>query len=167
MRRKTGLALLTALTVSSGCGYSLGYRAPPSVVSVAVPMFHNATFPLRRELEFELTSAVREQIQTRTAMVLVDSDVADMVVKGTIHDFKERVVAEGPNDEKLESRVLIVVTLLVEDYQNKKRWEEKVRIDEPVSFESGQTIASARVRAAEDLAEKIVNTLDSWPGAGE
>ncbi len=129
-------------------------------------MFHNATFPLRRELEFALTSATREEIQTRTSMVLVDSGEADMVVKGTISDFSERVVAEGRNDEKLESRVYITVRLVVEDYQNEKRWEEKVRVDEPVSFDAGETIEIGRQRAIEDLAEKIVNTLDSWQTSG-
>ncbi len=162
-RSRGGLALLgLTLMASAGCGYSLGYRAPPSVTSIAVPIFHNATFPLRRELEFALTSATRKQIQTRTSLVLVDSDEADMVVKGTISDFRERVVAEGRNDEKLESRVLITVSLLVEDYQNKKRWEERIRVDEPVSFDAGETIETGRQRAIEDLAEKIVNTLDSW-----
>ncbi len=152
-RRPFDIALLgLTLMASAGCGYSLGYRAPSSVTSVAVPMFHNATFPLRRELEFALTSATREQIQTRTSMVLVDSDEADMVVQGTIRDFDERVVAEGRNDEKLESRVLITVSLLVEDYQNKKRWEETVRVDEPLSFDVGARIEIGRQRAIEDLA---------------
>ncbi len=167
IERRTRHALLgLMLTASAGCGYSLGYRAPASVTSVAVPMFHNATFPLRRELEFALTSATRRQIQTRTSMVLVDSNEADMVVKGTIRDFRERVVAEGRNDEKLESRVLITVSLLVEDYQNEKRWEETVRVDEPVSFDAGETIEIGRQRAITDLAEKIVNTLDSWSVVG-
>ena len=95
-------------------------------------------------------------------MVLVDSKDADMVVHGTIRDFKERVVAEGRTDEKVESRLLITVVLLVEDYQNEKRWEETVRVDEPVSIEIGETLEVARSRAIDNLAEKIVNTLDSW-----
>ena len=156
------LLLLSGLMFLAGCGYSLGYRAPPSVVTVAVPIFHNGTFPLRRELEYDLTAAVRTEIQNRTSLVLVDSDTADMAIQGTIRDFRERVVGEDERDKKIESRLLMTVHLLVEDYQRRKRWEETVRADEPVSVEIGETLDVARRRAIENLAEKIVNTLDSW-----
>ena len=88
--------VLTALT---GCGYSLGYRTPSAVQSVAVPIFQNQTFPLRREIEYELTSAFRKEIQARTQLCLTNSLDADMVVHGTIRYYRERVIAEGDSDQ--------------------------------------------------------------------
>lgn len=145
-----------------GCGYTLGFRAPPGVTTIAIPVFSNNTFPLRREVEYELTDLVRKEIQARTDLELVDSEDADMVVYGTLRDFRERVVTEGALDEKLESRLRITVTLIVEDYRNRRQWRESVRTREPVSVEIGETISDGRRRGIANLAEKIVNTLEDW-----
>jgi predicted PilT family ATPase len=147
---------------SAGCGYALGYRTPDSVTTIAVPIFNNETFPLRREIEYELTNAVRKEIQTKTHLELVDQDAADMVVYGTIREFQERVVAEGRRDEKIESNIHVTVELVVEDYRNKRRWRERVRVREPLSIERGETLEVAEKRAFENLAERILVTLESW-----
>ena len=95
------VAFAVLALAGGGCGYSLGYRTPPSVARIAVPIFDNQTFPLRREVELELTRAFREEIQSRTSLILTTEADADMVVYGTVNDFEERVVAEGPRDEKI------------------------------------------------------------------
>ena len=163
--RKRVAAVVVAVAgcwLVAGCGYSLGFRAPPGVTSIAIPIFSNNTFPLRREVEYELTNAVRKEIQARSDLELVDSEDADLVVYGTIQDFQERVFAEGRRDEKLESRLLIVVMLVVEDYRNRKQWRESVRTREPISVQIGETLADGRRRGIENLAEKVVNTLEDW-----
>jgi hypothetical protein len=145
-----------------GCGYGLGYRAPPSVERIAVPIFDNQTFPLRREIEYDLTSELRKAIQTRTSLVLAPADDADMIVHGTVKDFQERVVAEGANDRKLESNVFIRVHVVVEDYRNLRRWEERVEVAEPLSTEAGQSIESATLRAIRKLADRILDAIEYW-----
>ena len=82
--------------------------------TVAVPTFDNATFPLRRDVEYELSRAVRRQFLARTDLRLVEQDRADLVVYGKITEFRERVIAEGVRDEKLESNIRITVLLTVE-----------------------------------------------------
>lgn len=145
-----------------GCGYSLGYRVPDSVETIAVPMFDNQTFPLRREVELDLTAEVRKELQARTPLRLVDSSDADMVVYGTVKEFRERLVAEGRLDEKTESTVVILVRLIIEDYRNGTRREESVSVREPLSVQAGETLDQARSRAIRNLAEKVVEQVEVW-----
>ena len=157
------LALGSGLVVGlGGCGYALGYRKDPTLACIAVPTFTNATFPLRREVEYELTSAVRKEIQARTPWRLVASADADLVVFGRILEFDELVIAEGRRDEKTESNLRVTVELRAEDYRHLRTWTQQVRDVEPFSIESGETIAVARRRAIGNLAEKIVLALEAW-----
>jgi hypothetical protein len=160
--RRSVLLVLGLAAAPAGCGYGLGYRTPPSVVRVAVPIFDNQTFPLRREIEYALTSEFRKAIQTRTELVLASEDDADMAIYGTIKDFQERVVAEGENDRKLESTVFIRVLLIVEDYQNARRREERVEVAEPLSTEAGQPIEAATARAIQKLADRMLDAVEYW-----
>ena len=156
------IAPMLVLMVIAGCGYSLGYQGHPGIVSIAIPMFDNHTFPLRREIEYDITRAVRREIQSRTTLSLADSSVADMTVFGSIREFQERPIAEGPQDRVIESSLRVEVDLIVEDYQNRKRWKESVTTTQPFSVQTGETIENARSRVIENLAELIVNTLEAW-----
>ncbi len=165
-RRARCAASLLFLCGVSGCGYTLGFRAPPGARTVAVPIFNNATFPLRREVEFELTSAFRQEVQARTGLVLIDeSSNPDLVVRGRILDFRERVVAEGRLDQKTESQVLALVELQIENYLDGTRRIEAVNDLEPFSILAGETFAVGRRRAIRNLAEKLVVAMEDWTGS--
>ena len=150
-----------ALSVA-GCGYSLGYRAPEGVETVAVPIFENRTFPLRREIEYELTDALRREIQARTPLALWDSEEADLVLLGTVREFRTPTAAEGPRDERIEATLGIVVSLLVEDHRNGTRSEVEIRVAEPYSPQLGETELIARGRSVRNLAERMVAAIESW-----
>ncbi|MCZ6796248.1 MAG: LPS assembly lipoprotein LptE [Planctomycetota bacterium] len=156
------MAVVSLCFGGQGCGYRLGYDAPEGVRTVAVPIFQNATFPLRRGIEYELTDSLRREIQARAPVGLVDGDRADMVVYGTVADFQELVLAEGRQDQELESAIVVRVDLLVEDRVNRRRWTRTVSDREPFSVARGETIDEARRRAIDNLAEKILMALDAW-----
>ncbi len=163
-RRPSAVLLVAALVAPAltGCGYHLGVRAPDNVYTIAVPTFDNRTFPLRREIEYDLTTALRKEIQSRTRLTVTSSDAADLVVYGTVLRFDEFVVAEGRLDEKLESTILITVHLRIENFRDRTVREETVRDSEPLSVARGETIDVARRRAIDNLAEKILLKLESW-----
>jgi len=147
----------------SGCGYSLGYRTPSEVKTISVPMFNNLTFPMRREIEYDLTSAVRKEIQTRTPLALVDSENSDMTLYGSVRDFRQRLLAEGRVlNQPIEQTIIIRVDIRIEDYVNQRVWKETVTVQEPVSLQVGETIADGRNRAVGNLSEKIVELLGAW-----
>jgi hypothetical protein len=155
------LLLLTAAL--PGCGYSLGYIAPPDVQTVAVPIFHNATFPLRRDVEYKLTSAVRKEILERTTLRLVDSDEAHMVLRGRIVEFRELLVVEGDRDVKVESSVFAAVDLSLEDQVNKFRVQlPRVTTTEPFSARASDSFESSTGNVVERLAERIVAAMEYW-----
>lgn len=167
MRRLLGLrpgtlAGLLVPLVLNGCGYRLGYQAPPSVYTIAVPIFDNRTFPLRRDVEYELTSALRREIQARTPLRLVAESDADLVVFGTVSRFYETVIAEGRRDEKLESNISVTVDLVIEDRVHDVSWKKRETKVEPFSIAQGETIDVARRRAIDNLAEKILVELEAW-----
>ncbi|MBI4604286.1 MAG: hypothetical protein HY721_20190 [Planctomycetes bacterium] len=165
LARSSALAALAAslgLGGACGCGYSAGYRAPPSVETIAIPLFSNETFPLRRDVEHELTSALRKEVQARTALRLVGSEQADLVLYGTVRDFREKLVAEGRRDQKIESTVVISVRVVLEDYRNGRRREETVTVREPLSVQLGETLEAARRRAIANLAEKVLEQVEWW-----
>ncbi len=152
----------SAALLASSCGYSLGYRAPPGVETVAVPIFQNATFPLRRGVEYEITSRFREELQARTPLRLVDSRSADLVIVGRVREFRDPTVAEGPHDERIESVLVVAVDLTIEDYVNGTRSEATVEVVEPFSDQLGETAMSVRSRAFKNLAERMALAVESW-----
>lgn len=157
------ILLACALVSLVGCGYSLGHRAPPGVRTVAIPIFHNATFPLRREVEFNLTSAVRQELQRRSSLRLVDSENADMVLRGTILEFRETLLVEGDRDEKVESSVFAVVSLALEDKFNGYEIElPRVTTSEPFSPSNQGSFESGSRSVVERLAERIVAAMEYW-----
>lgn len=129
---------------------------------MAVPIFNNATFPLRREVEYDLTSALRKEIQTRTSLSLTDAGEADMAIHGTVREFREKLVAEGRVDQKTESSISIEVEVVVEDYLNARQWRERITVREPLSIQIGETFDAARSRAIGNLAEKILEQIEYW-----
>lgn len=167
MRQISGMAFylpLATLLLGSGggCGYSLGYRAPTEIRTVAVPIFQNQSFPLYREIEYELTSIFREEIQARTPLHLSSSETADLVVLGTIRDFRQATVAEDENDRAIESMLIVAVSLIVEDYVHERRWEEDLRVAEPFSVQLGDTTATVKARAFKNLSERMLLAIKSW-----
>lgn len=161
--RTASWACLSA-SLACGCGYTLGYRAPPGVETVAVPIFQNATFPLRRDVEYEITSRFREELQARTPLRLVDSGSADLVILGTVRQYRDPTVAEGPRDERIESVLVVAVDLVVEDYVNGTRSEVGVEVVEPFSDQRGETSRDVRARAFKNLAERMAIAVEAWEG---
>lgn len=159
-----GLRLTLAVLVLSlpSCGYSVGYRAPPGVKTVAVPIFQNSTFGLRRDIEFELTALVRAEILSRTDLRVVDSASADLVVRGNIVEFDEDLVVQGKRNRKEESDLRAVVDFTIEDYANGFRSSRRVDYVQPFSPVLGEVFDDARRQTLENLAERIVNSVEYW-----
>ena len=155
------LCVLT-LTLLSSCGYSLGYRTPPDVYTIGVPIFHNSTFGLRREIEYDLTSLVRQEIQTRTSLRVVSTEKADMILRGNIVVFRENLIVQGDRNNKVESNVFAVVDVILEDYVNGSKMTMRVNDNEPFSPVLGEEFQTGRNRALKNLAERIVARIEYW-----
>lgn len=162
MKRFSGVTLLGALYFT-GCGYQFGYRAPAGVRRVAVPVFRNESFPLRREIEYELTRAVRQEIKKRTDLSIVGEEGADLVIRGVVRQFQEVPLAEGRFDELAESSIFVTVDVQLEDGRT-----GEVILRRPVSDSAdfslirGQDLRLARRRAIDQIAEEILLLMEDW-----
>jgi hypothetical protein len=152
-------AALLALALLSGCGYTAGPLSTGGAETIAVAVFDNDTF--RREIEVELTQAVVDEVHARTALRLVDDAAgADLVVRGVIRSFTQRVLADRGPDDVTEAAILVTVDVTVENRVRGTETPLTFQIREPFSTTKGQTLASARAEAFENLAEQIVYALE-------
>ena len=160
--RYAALVLLLAPALTAGCGYTLGYRMPSGVHRLSVPIFANETFPLRREIEFELTRAVKRELEIRTDVELVTGG-ADAILEGTIVAFREAALTEGPLDVEQESSIDLVVRFrLIRTVDREILVEQEVRDFANFSVLRGESLATARAEAVDELAERIVEALEVW-----
>ena len=63
---------------------------------------------------------------------------------------------------KIESNVVALIELQVEDYIAGTRRAEAISDVEPFSIESGESFEVGRQRAIQNLAEKLVIALEDW-----
>ena len=77
------LACIIALfALISGCGYTTKSLISRKINSIYIPIFENDTF--RRGLEFDLTSAVKDEIMSKTKLRILQKDSADTILTGRI-----------------------------------------------------------------------------------
>jgi hypothetical protein len=105
---------------------------------------------------------VRRTVHARTPLRVVSEEGADLILRGRIVEFREAPRVEGAFDEKIESLVLAVVDLELEDYRNDYRARYRVRTTEPFSEAAGESFATGRSRAFGNLAERIVARIEYW-----
>jgi hypothetical protein len=132
------------------------------VETVAIPIFQNSTLPLRRDIEYEVTEALRREIHARTPLRIVDSGDADLVLLGTIREYRTPTAAEGSRDVRIEANLVVVVALVVENYLSGRRSEVEIRVAEPYSPQLGETDLDARGRVVRNLAERMLLAIESW-----
>jgi len=160
-------ALLALAFAGAGCGYSIGFRAPEGVRSVFVPMFRYVAFPLRRDFEYELTAAVKREIELRTPLALRTSESgADAALEGTIERYDETALAEGPNDVVTKAGIFVRVALVFRDLRTGEVYytgpvEDRVTY----SIERGEDGDVARREAIRDIAARVVMYLEPWGDA--
>lgn len=161
VRRHGALLLLVVALV--GCGYTLGFRRPEGVYKLAVPVFRNETFPLRREIEIDLTRAVRQQFDVHTDLELVQQADADAVLDGIVLVFDEAVVTEGALDTVLESSIAVTVRIRLTRRSNGSEILAR-DITDHVAFSrrGGESIEDARAEAVREIAARIVAEVEAW-----
>ena len=159
VRRSITLVLLAVSAVS--CGYSTRSLVSGNAKTVAVAMVENPTF--RRDLEFQLTSDLKEAILSRTDLRIVDERRADIVLVGKIVRVREQVLAENRVDDVLESSVIITVEFTARNRATGK--DDTVRLTDRAEFISGrgEDLNSATQESFDDLAERLIYELLEEP----
>ena len=163
MARRVSLLLvcleLAWLAIASGCGYSTGSLVDRRMRRVYLPMFHNQTY--YRDFEVELTRQVEREIASRPGIFIVPRDQADIVLTGTIVDFRLRVLSEDDRDRVRESSATTTVRISIEDARSGRVLKSYEVSDRAEFFLArGENQATATAESFFDLARKIVQGLE-------
>jgi hypothetical protein len=152
-------AILVALVVLSGCGYTTEGLHRTDIRTVAVPTFQSQEF--RRGLEQELTRELVRIIELRTPYKVTSQERADTIIEGQVIDLAEHVLAEDEDDVVTESQVTLRVSFRWKDL----RTGQIIREGQPhqawhFAASEDQTLRSAQTTAIRKLAERIVELME-------
>jgi hypothetical protein len=157
-----GLSLAAWLLFASlpGC---TGWSTDPLILGgsekVYVPYFKNDTF--YRRLEHDLTQEVIHRIHERPDLFLTDEKSADLILKGTVTNFRSIVRSEDRQDRAVESSTVVTVQVqVVRASDGKVLREESLTDAAQYNVDSGETLDTARDEVFNTLSRKIVALLE-------
>lgn len=161
MKRMLRLGAAALAVAAAACA---GYRSDPlfpeGMRRIAVPIFENETF--FRQIEFDLTRQVANELRARPGIHVVDPAEADVILEGRIVDVDQRVLALARRERPLErSATTSVRCRVVERATGRvlKEFVERERVD--FLSGAGEGLESAQTEAFHDLARKIVFQLEA------
>ncbi len=147
-------------TLLSGCGYTSRSLLEQNVRSIYIKIFDNETF--RRDLEFDLTKAIKEEILLRTRLKIVDKKYADSILFGSIMTVRERVLIESPDAEVIESSVSATVLFSWTDQRTGRAIIDKHKVKASADFIAtrNEDVRIGEIKAFVNAARKIVNLME-------
>lgn len=163
MRPRIGvLALVAALLLVGGCGYSLRGTLPEHIRTVAIPVFTNKT--QEPAVENLLTRAVVDAFVTSGRLKVVRLEDADSILEGEIVSYQLKSLSFDRQANVQEYRLTVTLNLQFKDVKkNVVLWRQE-GVQEKADFRvQGQVSAtisseeSALRTAAVDIGRAIVN----------
>jgi hypothetical protein len=152
--------VLVLLALITGCGYTTKSLISRNINSIYIPIFGNFTF--RSGLEFDLTTALKDEILSKTKLRIVRKDNADTILTGKIVTVTEGVITSNARDNIIENQVIISVNIALMD---RRTGRELIAIDNLSNkaeyiVTRGENIKTATQECLAGLAEKIVYQLE-------
>ncbi|HHT9134835.1 MAG TPA: LPS assembly lipoprotein LptE [Candidatus Avalokitesvara rifleensis] len=125
-----------------------------------MPIFDNDTF--RRDLEYDLTKAIKEEILFRTQLKIVDEKHADTILTGILKDVQENVLIENPDAVTIESRVNVFVQFSWLDQRTGRILIDKQNVAASAEFIAtrNEDVRSGEIEAFVNTARKIINLME-------
>ena len=152
--------MLCLFVLISGCRYTTKSLISRNINSVYIPIFGNDTF--RSGLEFDLTTALKDEIMSKTKLRIVQKDNADTILTGKIVKLTEGMLSSNVADDIVESRVTISVDIKLVDRITGRTLIEEKGIKQSAEFvvRRGENIKTASQESLAKLAEVIVYHLE-------
>jgi len=152
--------VLILFALISGCGYTNKSLISRNINSVYVPIFGNFTF--RSGLEFNLTTALKDEIMSKTRLRIAGKDDADTILTGKIVTVTEGATSSNAFDNLVESSISITVNLSLADRRTGRSLMSVSGLTDTgaIIITRGETINTGIQEAVERLATKIVYQLE-------
>jgi len=152
------------LAVAVGCGYSSEPLHRKTVRTVYVEMAQSREF--RRGIEFELTEALRKQIDVATPYENAPRQKADTVLSAEVLEWREATIGRDfPTDLPRETAGTLVIRYRWQDMRTGKLLRDRPQFVTTVNYVRpvGETVANARRDAVNKHARNIVGDMqESW-----
>ena len=165
---KLQIGACVLVVLLSGCGYMVGSPNACDVQTVAVPIFTSDSF--RRGFEFQLTEAVKKQIQAQTAFRIAEEPYADTRLTGHIVDIRKGVLSETAFDDPRQLQLTLAVMITWEDLRTGQILaQQQIPLPPDATLlvgqadfapELGQSLASANQQLMDRLAHDIVGRME-------
>ena len=152
--------VLVLLALIAGCGYTTKSLISRNINSIYIPIFGNDTF--RSGIEFDLTTALKNEIMTKTKLRIAKKENADTILTGRIVVFSEGVLSSNAKDNIVESSVAISVNVALMDRRTGRELASMNGLTDSAAYvvPRGENINTATEECLEGLAEKIVSQLE-------
>lgn len=136
---------------------------PRGVSRISVPVFKNETIPFRKDLEYELTRAVKRELQLMTPAEVTSIEDSNAILRGSVLEFGEGVLVESGSGGVQESGIVMKVGIqLIRSRDERVLLERSVEARASYSLAAGETIEVARQEALTDLARRIIAEIEPW-----
>jgi len=163
-RTFTGRWLVATLLagLAGGCGYSGEPLYRENIQTVYVDMFQSKEF--RRGIEFQLTEALRKQIDRQTPYRNAPREKADTILSGEVLEWRESSIGHDFNTAlPRETAATLAIRYRWQDMRTGKLLAEKPRLVTTVQYvrPTGETVYDAREDAVNRLARKVVAGMET------
>ncbi|MDP3790712.1 MAG: LPS assembly lipoprotein LptE [Candidatus Omnitrophota bacterium] len=176
--QKFAVILLVTLFFISGCGYTTKSLLPPNLKTIYVDNLVNKInltaesnddrmyLSYRPGMEIETSRVIRDKYLSDGNLKVIDSEDADLTLKGELVDFRNEALRYDRNDNVQEYRIRVVVNIEMINKDGKVRWKESGFAGESLYTTTGPLAKSERTAVLEaeaDLARRVVErTIEEW-----
>ncbi len=144
------VALVVAVLALSGCGYSTQSSLDPQYRTIFVTAFRNQS--REYDLQAPLTNAVRRKFLMDGRLRLVDQRDADLLLEGTITDYRLKGLIFDRDDETTQLRCVIECDVRLVDLKSGQvLWEEESLPGESTFYTRASGQSSDRLRGNAEI----------------
>lgn len=156
------LPFIGLMALLGGCGYTTEPLYRTSIDSVYVEMFQSREF--RRGIEFQLTEALRKEIDRTTPYHNAPREKADTVLSGEILEWREQTLGRDfVTNLPRETAATLAIRYRWKDQRTGKLLVDQPRFITTIQYvrPAGETTYNAREDATVRAARLIVQSMES------
>jgi len=166
MTRAAIILVMLLIALLGGCGYTTDSPFPDDVRTINVPIVKRGSGVFRRDIEFELTEALKKRLQLDTPYRFADRGEADTELTVDIHSISQQILYWNTDTGvPREMAVTFDVSFRWEDLRTgetrARRDHMRVMVTRINDSPFNQTFFQSQEEVVNQVAKRIVEQLES------